>query len=203
MYLSGAKNPAIADDLAAGRMGLLRTPGNGYALDAVKVWALDNGCYTGAYPGDDDYLALLARLEDHRDRCLFVAAPDVVSDAEATLGLFPVMARRIRDAGWPVALVGQEGMESMDVPWDLVDWVFVGGSTEWKMGPAATFVAQAQQRGKQVHVGRVNSAKRFRHFAKLGCDTVDGTFIAFGPAKNAPLVRAWMAEAASAAPLPL
>ena len=203
MYLSGAKNPAIAADLASGNIGLMRTPGNGYSLDDVQVWALDNGAFTDSYPGDDAYLALLAALAGHRDRCLFVAVPDVVADAAATLALLPPMAARIRAAGWPVALVGQDGMEAMPVPWDLVDWLFVGGSTGWKLGPgAAELIRQAQAQGKRVHVGRVNSGARFRHFAGMGCDTADGTFLAFGPDVNAPQVRRWVRQAALMRVLP-
>lgn len=195
MYLSGAKNAAIAADLAAGGIGLLRTPGNRYTLEGVAVWALDNGCFTGAYPGDGAYLALLDELEAHRDRCLFVAVPDVVADADATLARFPDMAARIRARGWPVALVGQDGMEARPVPWQAVDWLFIGGSTEWKLGAgAADLIRQARARGKRVHVGRVNSWRRFARFAALGCDTADGTYLAFGPDTNAPKVRAWIRD---------
>lgn len=196
MYLSGVKHPTIADDLAAGTIGLLRTPGNGYRLDGVAVWALDNGCYTGAYPGDDAYMALLERLAPHRDRCLFVAVPDVVADARQTLDMFPAMATRIRAAGWPTALVGQDGMERLMIPWQLVDWVFIGGSTEWKLSPEANhLIRRARGQGKRVHVGRVNSARRFARFASLDCDTADGTKLAFGPTQNAPHVRAWVRAA--------
>lgn len=192
MYLSGSKNPAVAADMAAGRIGLLRTPGNGYSLDGVAVWAMDNGCFTGAYPGDDAYLGLLATLGAHRERCLFVAAPDVVGDAPATLALFPTMAGRIRAAGWPVALVGQDGMETLPVPWDAVDWLFVGGTTEWKLGPGALeLIGQARGHGERIHIGRVNSARRFAAFAAVA-DTCDGTYLAFGPEINAPRVRDWM-----------
>lgn len=197
LYLSGAKNQVIADDLAAGRIGLLNTPKNAYTLDGVAVWAMDNGAFTDSYPGDDAYLAMIHRLDEHRDRCLFVAVPDVVGDAVATLAMFQPMAARIRAAGWPVALVGQDGMEHLDVPFDDLDWVFIGGSTGWKLGPGAeALIAQAQQHGKQVHVGRVNSGGRFAKFRALGCDTADGTFIAFGPDVNAPQIRRWMARTA-------
>ena len=193
IYLSGAKNDAIADDLATGRVGLLNTPKSAYVLDGVAVWAMDNGCYTDTYPGDDAYMATLDRYAAHRDRCLFVAAPDVVGDAAATLAQFPAMARRIRAAGWPVALVGQDGMEDRDVPWEMFEWVFIGGSTEWKLGPGAEqFIRQAQANGKRVHVGRVNSATRFKHFRSLGCDSADGTFVAFAPDVNVPQVRRWI-----------
>lgn len=195
LYLSGAKNPVIADDLAAGHIGLLNTPRIGYCLDGVAVWAMDNGCFTGTYPGDDEYIAALVRQEKHRARCLFVAAPDVVGDAEATLALFPPMAARIHAAGWPVALVGQDGMEDLDVPWDDVDWLFVGGSTEWKLGQGAErLIGQAKAHGKKVHVGRVNSARRFAWFRSMGADTADGTTIAFSPKEKARQVRDWTAR---------
>lgn len=197
MYLSGAKNPAVAADMKAGTIGLLRTPANGYRLDDVAVWAMDNGCYTDSYPGDEAYLALLDQLEPHRDRCLFVAVPDVVGDARATLDLFTPMAERIRARGWPTALVGQDGMERLIIPWHLVDWVFIGGSTEWKLSPEANhLIRRAKGQGKRVHVGRVNSARRFARFASLGCDTADGTKLAFGPHQSAPLIRGWMRAAA-------
>lgn len=195
LYLSGAKSQAISDDLLAGTIGLLQTPGNSYSLNGVAVWAMDNGCFTGTYPGDDGYLATLVRMEPHRERCLFVAVPDIVGDGDGTLALFKPMAARIRDAGWPVALVAQDGMTADLIPWPLVDWLFIGGSTNWKMGlQAAELITEAIRRGVQVHAGRVNSASRFAHFAGLGCSTADGTFLAFGPNTNAPKVRSWLTQ---------
>lgn len=193
MYLTGVKSAAIAGELADGTIGFLKTPAVGNSLEGVAVWAVDNGCFTGRYPGDDAYLDLLDQLAPHRDRCLFVAAPDVVGDAATTLARFPDMAARIRARGWPVALVGQDGMEHLPVPWDDLDWLFVGGSTEWKLGRGAIdLIRQAQAHGKRVHVGRVNSARRFARFASLDCDTADGTFLAFGPDANAPRLRGWL-----------
>ena len=194
LYLSGCKNAAIGPDLAAGTIGFLKTPAVGNTLDGVSVWAVDNGCFTGKYPGDEAFMAWLATMAHRQADCLFVAVPDVIGDGPATLAQFPTMAARIRAAGWPVALVGQDGMEHLDVPWSEVDWLFVGGSTEWKLGTgAADLIAQAQRHGKRVHVGRINSGARFALFAGLGCDTADGTFLAFGPSVNAPKVREWMA----------
>jgi len=175
-------------------MGLLNTPRSSYRLDGVKVWAADNGCFTNSYPGDAAFIQWLRRYDEHKDRCLFVAAPDVVGDAEQTLAAFPAASRRLREAGWPVALVAQDGMTPSDVPWHLVDWLFIGGSTAWKMGDAVlALIAEAKRQNVGVHVGRVNSYARFCHFAAHNADTCDGTYIAFGPAKNAPKVRRWMA----------
>ena len=89
-------------------------------------------------------------------------------------------------------------MENREVPWALVDWLFVGGSTGWKLGEGAeALIRQAQTHGKRVHVGRVNSATRFRHFRALGCDSADGTFLAFGPDTNAPKLRRWISAPTS------
>jgi hypothetical protein len=144
-----------------------------------------------------DSLDLLRSYLSHRERCLFVCAPDVVGDAEATLGLAVPMAKEIRGRGWPVALVGQDGMEHMDVPWHLFDWLFVGGSTDWKLGVGGrALVAHAKALGKKVHVGRVNSLVRYRYCAHaLGADSADGTYLAFGPDVLLPNVLSWVRAA--------
>lgn len=192
-YLSGARNPVMLDDLATGRIGLLQTPRTRYRLEGVAVWAMDNGCFTDTYPGDDEYIATLSKYDEHKDRCLFVAVPDVVGDAGATLGNWPRMAPRIKAAGWPVALVLQDGMTPDSIPWAEVDWVFVGGSDDFKLGPdAERLILEAKKRDIKVHVGRVNSHKRYRKFAALGCDSADGTFIAFAPMKNHKSVLRWL-----------
>ncbi|OQA22636.1 MAG: hypothetical protein BWY63_00724 [Chloroflexi bacterium ADurb.Bin360] len=62
------------------------------------------------------------------------------------------------------------------------DVLFVGGSTQYKLGPeAAACIAWAKRRGRWVHVGRVNSLTRFRYFQLLGADSCDGTFPCFEP----------------------
>lgn len=193
-YLSGHISRSMRDVLEAGQLGLLQTPRTRYRLEGVGVWAMDNGCYTDTYPGDDAYMATLSKAEAHKDRCLFVCVPDVVGQANATLERFGPMAARISAAGWPVALVAQDGMTVDDLPKGL-PWLFIGGSTEFKLGPdAEALIRAAQAQGTKVHVGRVNSRKRFRKFAELGCDTADGTFIAFAPDQHLPKVLSWMAD---------
>jgi hypothetical protein len=41
-------------------------------------------------------------------------------------------------------------------------------------------------------MGRVNSWKRIKYADTIGCDSVDGTFVAFGPDVNLPKVKAWL-----------
>jgi hypothetical protein len=116
----------------------------------------------------------------------------VVGDAAATLARSVPFLPKIRELGYPAALVAQDGLEDLEVPWDEFDVLFIGGSTDWKLGPAVReLVAEAKRRGKHVHMGRVNSAKRFRYAESIGCDTVDGTYLTFGPSVNLPRLMKW------------
>lgn len=156
------------------------------------VWAADNGCFANPDRYDDDgFLDWLARLD--RQSCLFAVAPDVVGDADATRRRSLPMLPRIRQKGYQAAYVAQDGETVSGVPWNTLDALFIGGTTAWKLSQAAgDLVAAAKQRGKWCHMGRVNSYRRFRLAAVLGCDSVDGTFLAFGPDKNTPELLGWL-----------
>ncbi len=68
--------------------------------------------------------------------------------------------------------------------------------TEWKTEPAAALlVREAKARGKYVHMGRVNSGRRWRYAALLGCDSADGTFVAIAPDTNLRRLARWNDEA--------
>ncbi len=180
--------------MATGLLGQIVTPAAGNRV-GVGDWIADNAVFAGKYPGDNAYLAWLARRLPHADRCRFAVAPDVVGDAAATLALSLPMLPRIRALGYRVALVAQDGLEHLQVPWDAFDCLFIGGSTEWKLGAAARqLTAQAKARSKWVHMGRVNSRVRLQYAAAIGCDSADGTFLAFGPDGNLPTLRSWLRE---------
>jgi len=88
-----------------------------------------------------------------------------------------------------VALVAQDGLESLPVPWEDFDALFIGGSTAWKLSEAARELCQeAKRRGKWVHMGRVNSLRRMQVAEAFGCDSADGTMLRFDP--NRP-VQSW------------
>lgn len=192
LYLSGAVS---ADAAREPGVGFLLTPNMGNRPPAGAVWAADNGCFTrpDTYT-DERFLAWIARRMEETDTPpLFAVAPDVVGDARATLERSAPMLERIRELGIPAALVAQDGLEELEVPWSTFDVLFIGGSTAWKVGPAAAaLVREAKRRGKLVHAGRVNSGKRMAHFCELGADTADGTFLAYGPTVNLPRLRAWI-----------
>lgn len=159
-------------------VGQLLTPLTRYALrEPDKPWAIDNGAYSTF--DQRPYWSLLAREQHQRDMCLFVTAPDVVGSARRTLELFRHFQPRLKQDGWRVALVMQDGQESLPIPWHNLSAIFVGGSTAWKVSDhAAHCIKAAKALGKWVHVGRVNDPARFEHFEALGVDSIDGTGLA-------------------------
>jgi hypothetical protein len=57
---------------------------------------------------------------------------------------------------------------------------------EWKLFPAAKLcVDEARLSGKWVHVGRVKLWRRLEFMASRNVDSVDGTYLAFGPTPTA------------------
>lgn len=163
-------------------LGQLMRPGNGN-VPTLDYWAADNGAFSGF--DAPAFLAMLARLPRTAQ---WVAAPDVVGEWRATAALFDEWAPRIRELGFRVAYVLQDGCE--EVP--AADCLFVGGSTRYKLSrESAAWMAEAKHRGMLVHVGRVNSVKRMRWASDHGADSVDGTQVSMFPDRWVP----WTLEA--------
>lgn len=148
--------------------GQLLTP-----ITNSKVWSpcyygVDNGAYTGF--NEARWFNLVARV-GAGDGCIFVTLPDVVGSHKKTMELWTRYTPLIPHV--PRCFVLQDGCD--EIPIGAVA-VFLGGSTSFKMSrSAAELVAEARRRGMHVHVGRVNTTKRYLHFRALGADTCDGT----------------------------
>jgi hypothetical protein len=202
----------------------ITTPASQNLLEPGTDWCADNGIYSRAYPGDGQYLRWLAGLPDPA-RCRFAVAPDVVADHNATLARSWPMLRRIRGLGLPVALCAQNGATPDDMPWDYIDVVFLAGIVEcvpcgfvpdvadlpmqtcpeghqlaeWKTSAvAAAITAEAKRRGLWVHMGRVNTRSRVLAAKRMGCDSADGTYLAYGPDQNLPRLLSWLCEPVAA-----
>lgn len=108
---------------------------------------------------------------------LFVVVPDVVADHAETLRRWRHWRDRVAElAGQPLAFVAQNGAERGGVPWDEFEALFLGGDTAWKLsGHASQLAYDARERGKWVHMGRVNSAVRIARALGTLCDSFDGT----------------------------
>lgn len=137
------------------------------------VWAVDNGCYKRFK--EASFLGILKRNEEHRASCKFVTVPDVVGSARRTAEVFDHYSLKSELRGWPLALVLQDGIEDVEIPWELIKAVFVGGTTDFKMSEVAFQCAKAARiLGKWVHVGRVNTGSRFAEW-KDHADSCDGS----------------------------
>jgi hypothetical protein len=187
IYLSG-KKVECTDSLGV----MLSFNAGKQSLRGHSLFAADNGCFVQSEKySDEGYLAWLDKLD--RESCLFAAAPDVVGDAEKTRDRSYPMLPKIRDLGFKAAFVIQDGETPDQIRWDELDAIFIGGSTEWKLGPiAADIASEAKRRGKWVHMGRVNSFKRMRLAAAIGCDSVDGTYLAFEPDNRKGKIEEWL-----------
>lgn len=172
------------------RFGWLKTPANRNAIASIVSsgvpWACDNDCFIRL--SRRRYLGMLRNISA-QPRLLWVACPDVVADAGATLLRFKLWRPTLDHYGLPIAFVAQDGQEDRAVPWDAIRCLFVGGSTAWKEGKhAARLIHEAHDRGKWVHVGRVNTLRRYWLLSGLPVDSIDGTCFSRWPDKYIP----WM-----------
>lgn len=177
IYREAARNPFI---------GALLEPRG--AHDVAKVppkmkMAADNGCFGGL--DVVRFIKMLERLQG--SEALWVACPDAVADAVETRRKFTVWAPIIMEYKLPIAYVLQDGEEIHRIPWDDISCIFIGGSTEWKMGAEVRdMVEYAKKLGKWVHMGRVNGKERMRYALELGCDSVDGSSFSRFPDTHIP-----------------
>lgn len=161
----------------AGNVGFLVTPSGNHKPETVlahtRTWAADNDCFQGL--DKPAFERMLAKWHGQPGG-LWVNAPDVVGDARATLERFAEWEPKIHGMGFRVTLTLQDGQEGLPVPWESLEAVFLGGSTRWKLSaPAVALCKEAKERGKWVHVGRVNSLNRMRWAAQIGADSIDGS----------------------------
>lgn len=155
-------------------LGCLLTPRSRNSFESMcgLPWAADNDAFNGFE--EARFLTMLERIRGTNP--IFVTSPDVVSDSRATMELFFYWEPIIHAHSLPVALVLQEGQESLDMPWSRLEAIFVGGSTEYKLGPEVRWlVREAKWRKKWVHMGRVNSYRRLQYARAIGCDSIDGS----------------------------
>jgi len=196
MFVSGA----TATVARYPNVGELIVPEAGNSPDSLRLapgwWAGDNSCFN-AKPGEFDAGAFMWMLKRFYGRkgCRFIAAPDAVADAYKTLEGWPFWSGIIRGAGFVPALVLQNGMLVGEIPWRELGAVFVGGTTEWKLGQQARdLMAYAKARGLWVHVGRVNSGIRVDQIYDMGADSFDGTGFSMAPDINIPKGLEWISR---------
>lgn len=154
-------------------VGHLLTPKSGNSIASILESGLPWACDNGAFSGFDatEFEAFLVKISGYRS--LFVACPDVVEDARATINRFAEWNDKVKSTGHPVAFVLQDGQENFELP--AADAYFIGGSTEFKLSETAMgLVSECKRQGAWIHMGRVNSLRRIDIAVEMGCDSFDG-----------------------------
>lgn len=191
IYLATPSTEQVREVMRAGLLGQMVTPNSGNRLEPGVDWALDNGCFSAQWR-HADWVSTLERYADE-PRCLFAVVPDEVGDAKRTDELWGEHVDTVREYGYRPAYVTQNGCTRIP---DDADAVFAGGDDAWKLGDEnAALIADAKRRGLWAHMGRVNSLRRLRFAAFHGYDSVDGTFLAFGPDVNLPRLLRYLSAA--------
>jgi hypothetical protein len=190
MLVSGATR-LLARHAGSPLLGGLLTPRTRNSSDWYAahgfVYAADNDAYSHFDAGR--YTAMLERLERADHRPLWVAAPDVVADADATAARYTQWRDRLTDL--PVAYVAQDGVDPTAIPWHEIACVFLGGTDTFKLGPPGRAVTEhAHAAGVPVHMGRVNTRRRIAYARALGAATFDGSAISVWPDARAPRMLA-------------
>jgi hypothetical protein len=199
IYYANPSTEPIRDAMAAGQLGCIVTPRQGNVTFPGE-WDViaDNGCFGGKWNHREwfDWVLDLPRT------VRFVVAPDVFDPAggechTATLARWETYGPTLERHGFTPAFVCQVGATPDNVPPAPV--FFLGGTTEWKLGEHARAVTEhALQAGAWVHMGRVNSRRRIEVAIRMGCDSVDGTFLTYGPDVNLPRLLRYLSEATAA-----
>lgn len=191
-YYANPCNIRVLESMLHGDLGMIATPLQPNRVRPGLDWCGDSGAFSARYVGDEAYLEWISALSIFKDQCAFITAPDVVCDPVETLKRSLPMMPRIRELGFPVAYIGQDGLLVEDIPWDEFDVFFIGGSTEWKLSTDVHYLTtEAICHGKTVHMGRVNTLRRMRWAKAIGCASVDGTFLKFSPDKNLEMLVRW------------
>lgn len=164
-------------------LAALRTAGWRLLLSPRKVktegfrYALDNGAWSAFQQNQTIDLAAYERaLERFGGAADWVVAPDIVAGGMASLALTAEWLPRLRHLRL-VLIAVQDGMTPKDVAPFVGPGIgiFLGGSTEWKLGTMQRWGDWAHAMRIYFHVGRVNTAIRIRHALRAGADSIDGT----------------------------
>jgi hypothetical protein len=171
--------------------GVITTP-NRWGTKPIQEgrrWIADNGCFSEKWDRVN-WICWLNDMQKYIRTCDFAVLPDVVGDHKSTMYLFQKYFYPVTSMGYNAAFVCQDGCVPQEIPYCHA--IFIGGSTAWKLSTSAgDCISEGRKRGIPVHIGRVNSAKRYAHFLLQGATSFDGTSYCFAPIKITRLIEKW------------
>lgn len=156
------------------QFGHLRTPLTEYKKIEDVTVGIDNGCFGGTF--NRKKFDRIIKEHQYSDNLKFITMPDILGNAIRTLEIFHYIRHEYQS--YPLALVMQDGQESLPIPWEYIEAVFIGGTNNFKDSSASMdIVKTAKMLGKWVHIGRVNTIKRVLRWGDIA-DSCDGSGIA-------------------------
>lgn len=178
-------------------LGVLAVPAARNSPESVAATGLpvaaDNGCFNGLDSG-----AFVLMLNAYREASVkldWVAVPDVVGDCNATVRQWMRWEPVVRAFEFRPCFVCQDGCDLQLLHDINPKAIFIGGSTDWKLGPqAARCVKWARKQRRPAHMGRVNTERRIRYAVEIGCTSCDGSGFSKWP-KRIPLGLKWICRA--------
>jgi hypothetical protein len=142
-------------------------------------YALDNGAWSCHLQGHPFHSSKFNRaLEAVGSGADWIVLPDIVGGGLKSLELSLGWLDRVSYFGLPLLAV-QDGMRVRDVA-PLVGaglGIFLGGSTDWKLGTMRQWGTLAREKNAYFHVARVNSKKRIDLCQDAGAHSFDGTSV--------------------------
>ena len=156
------------------KFGQFRTPLTQYKSGCFN-YILDNGCFSEFKEKTFTNMALKAKNDIF---CDFIVLPDTVGDATLTFNQFYHWKKQLNLKSNKCGFVLQDGVSDNNFPsWDDFGCLFIGGSTDFKMSSLAyQYAKKAIEKGKHVHVGRVNTVDRIVKWFN-NCHSIDGSGI--------------------------
>ena len=181
----------IAAMHAAG-WGELVSPVQTYAAPPPLRYVIDNGAWSqfqyrlkwlesreGPPPAEFDRDGFAALVEKWGGAADWTALPDIVAGGIRSLAFSLDWLPWVLEHTPTALLAVQDGMDPHHVEHLLGPRVgiFLGGSTEWKIGTMERWGQLAARTGCHYHVARVNTADRIRRSQLCGAHSFDGTSV--------------------------
>lgn len=165
-------------------LGILASPGRtckGYKQAGITT-AIDNGAWSSKQRG---FPFMADVFRDHLKDAFknginaeFIVCPDIVAGGLASLD-FSMGWATGELLGARLALAVQDGMRPSHISDSFTlkhfNYIFVGGSVDWKWKTVKQWVEFAHDNDKKIHVGRVGTLDKLLYCESIGVDSVDSS----------------------------